>query len=134
MEVIEIATGKILSTYEEKNLVVNSGLLNVCKLLGGDAAGSKISKIAVGTGNTAPVGTDTTITNQFLKAVDSVAYIGTDTVQFNYGIEGSEANGLTVTEAGLFTNSNVLFARKIVNPITKTSAIALRGVWEIKCS
>lgn len=134
MEAIEIATGKILDTFEGNNLVVDLGKLNVCKLLGGDAAGVKLSQISVGTGATAPATGDTAITSPFTKDVESVVYVGSNTVQFNYSIEGSEANGKTIQEAGLLNDNGVLFARKQRSPIVKTSAIALRGIWEIQIS
>ncbi len=134
MDVIDVATGKVLEHYEDNNLVVNSGLLNVCKLLGGDAAGKKLTTIKVGTNGTPPALTDTAITGAFSKAIGSVAYVGNNIVQFNYSITGSEANGITIQEAGLFNEAGVLFARKTRSPIVKTSAVALQGVWEIKIS
>lgn len=134
MEAVEVSTGKVIDTYEANNLVVNTGLLNLCKLVAGDAAGHKLSQIAVGTGSAAPALTDTAITSPFVKDIASVSYVGNNIIQFNYSIEAGEANGKTIQEAGLLTDNNILFARKKRDPIVKTSAIALRGVWEIKFS
>jgi hypothetical protein len=134
MNVIDVASGEIIDRYEGNNLVVNSGKLNVCKLLGGDATGKKLTHISVGTNPTPPSLTDTAITGAFSKAIDSVAYVGNNIVQFIYSIAGTEANGITIQEAGLFNDSGVLFARKQRSPIVKTSAIALEGVWEIQIS
>lgn len=132
MEVIDVKTGKVIENYEGKNLVVDLGKLNVCQLLGGDTDGKKLSKISVGTNSTPPAAGDTTITGAFTKAIESVAYVGNNIVQFNYSIDGTEANGITIQEAGLLNDAGVLFARKQREPIVKTSAIALRGVWEIQ--
>jgi hypothetical protein len=134
MEVIDIASGEVIDRFDGKNLVVNSGILNVCHLLGGDASGHALTTIKVGTSPTAPALTDTTITGAFSKAIDSVAYVGNNIVQFIYSIDGTEANGITIQEAGLFNSAGVLFARKTRSAIVKTSAIALQGVWEIQIS
>lgn len=132
MNVIDVATGNIIDRYEGKNLVVNTGLLNVCRLLGGDASAHALTTIKVGTSATPPAMTDTSITGAFSKAIDSVAYVGNNIVQFIYSIDGTEANGITIREAGLFNSAGVMFARKQRDPILKTSAIALQGVWEIQ--
>jgi len=134
MEVIDIASGDVIDRFDGKNLVVNSGILNVCHLLGGDVAGHALTTIKVGTNPTAPALTDTAITGAFSKAIDSVAYVGNNIVQFIYSIDGTEANGITIQEAGLFNSAGVLFARKTRSAIVKTSAIALQGVWEIQIS
>ncbi len=134
MNVIDVKTGEVIDRYIGKNLVVNSGMLNVCHLLGGDAAGHNLTTIKVGTNPTAPALTDTAITGAFSKAIDSVAYVGNNIVQFIYSIAGSEANGITIQEAGLFNSAGVMFARKTRSAIVKTSAIALEGVWEIQIS
>jgi hypothetical protein len=134
MEAICVKTGKVLDRFEGNNLVVNSGLLNVTKLLGGDAGGLKLTHISVGTNGAAPALTDGSITGAFSKAIDSVAYVGNNIVQFNYSIAASEANGMTIQEAGLFNDAGVLFARKQRSAIVKTSAVALQGVWTIQIS
>ena len=134
MEVIDVVTGEVIDRYEANNLVVNSGLLNVTRLLGGDPAGSKLTHISVGTNGAPPALTDTAITGAFSKAIDSVAYVGNNIVQYIYSIGSSEANGMTIQEAGLFNNSGVLFARKQRSPIVKTSAVALQGIWTIQIS
>lgn len=134
MRAIDIATGNVIDCFEGKNLVVNSGMLNVCHLLGGDATGHNLTTIKVGTNPAAPALTDTAITGAFSKAIDSVAYVGNNIVQFIYSIAGTEANGITIQEAGLFNSAGVMFARKTRSSIVKTSAIALEGVWEIQIS
>ena len=44
--------GNRIEQYQDSNLVVTLGKTNAAKLLGGDAAGKKVSKIAVGTNAT----------------------------------------------------------------------------------
>lgn len=114
------------------NLVVTLGKTNIAKLLAGDVAGKAITQIAVGdSGIPAAVG-DVAITNQFKKAVDSVTYPAVNKVMFNFDIDNSEANGLTIREFGLLNVSNVLCARKVRDTdIVKTIAIRLVGTWTI---
>lgn len=132
MEVIETATGRIIDRYSGENLVILNGKTNITKLLGGDVSGKAITQIAVGTNGTAPDLSDTGITNQFAKAIDSISYPAADTVQINAIINNDEANGMMVREAGLLLGDNTLFARKTREAIDKTNAIALNIIWKIK--
>ncbi|MCO5285218.1 MAG: phage tail protein [Chitinophagaceae bacterium] len=131
LQVRDAVTGKLIEQSLEKNLVVNLGKTNVAKLLGGDAAGKAITKIAVGEGTAAPTTGDTNLTNKFTKAIGSVAYPTANSVQFNFEIGTTEANGLNITELGLFNDSGVLFSRKVRAAIAKTSAVVITGIWTI---
>lgn len=125
------AGGNIIETYEEKNLVVTLGKTNITKLLGGDAAGKKISKIAIGTSNTAPAITDTALTGMFSKDIAGVTYPDGNSVLFSWTLETTEGNGITIREFGLLNDSGVLCARKVRTDIVKTSAVKLVGSWKI---
>lgn len=131
LQIIEVATGRILEAYEDKNLIVASGQTNVAKLLGGDAAGTKVSKIAMGTGTATPALSDTGLTNTFSKAIDGVTYPTSNSVLFNWSIDATDSNGVTLTEFGLLNDNNVLIARKVREPIVKTSAVRLVGTWTL---
>lgn len=130
VDVIDSA-GNVIEVYEEKNLVVTLGKTNVTKLLGGDAAGKKISKIAIGTSNTAPAITDTTLTGMFSKNITSVSYPDSNSVLFSWTLETTEGNGITIREFGLLNDDGVLCARKVRTDIVKTSAVKLVGSWKI---
>ena len=94
--------GKILETLIEPNLVVTLGKTNLCKLMGGNVAGEKISQIAVGEGTAAPAAGDTgPLTNQFKKAFSGTTYPDANSVLFSWTLTTSEANGLSITEFGL---------------------------------
>lgn len=122
----------LIDHIRETNLVVTLGKTNIAKLLGGDAAGTAITKIAVGEGGIATNVTDTTLTNSFSKAVDSASYPDVQSVMFHFDIDNSEANGLTIREFGLLNNNNILCARKVRDAdIIKTNAIRLVGTWKI---
>lgn len=131
MQLISSVTGKVIEDYTENNLVVSLGRTNVAKLLGGDVAGLKISKIAVGTNGADPVLTDNALTDQFSKAITSVTYPESNTVQFNWELGEADANGLSIVEFGLLNDANVLFARKTRSAIVKTNLVRLVGSWKI---
>ena len=124
--------GKVVERFIEQNMVVLNGKTNLTKLIGGDAAGKAVTQIAVGTNGTDPSLSDTNITSAFLKAIDSVSYPDSTSVQFHFTIGNSEANGMTIREAGLILADNTLFARKTRADFAKTSANQLHGLWTIK--
>lgn len=126
------ATGKVLIHDIENNLVVNLGKKATAKLIGG--AGVSVTKIAVGEGTAPPAVTDTGLTNQFIKNISSVSYPADNKVQFSFSFDGTEANGMTITELGLYTSINELFSRKVRNPIVKTSTVIITGIWTITVS
>lgn len=131
VEVIEVDTQKVIESFEEKNLVVTLGKTNLVKLLGGDAAGKKISKIGVGTSSTPPTITDNALTGSFIKAISGVTYPDANSVMFSWSLETTEGNGMTIREFGLLNDDNTLCARKVRTDIVKTSAVRLVGTWKI---
>lgn len=131
MTVTDVKSGKIIDQYSGKNLVVNVGKQNVARLLGGLSSGKPITKIGFGEGTTAPAVGNTSLTNAFTKDIDSVNYPSAKQVQFVFSLSASEANGMNITELGLFNSSNVLFSRKTRSAIAKTSSVIITGIWTI---
>lgn len=124
-------TGKLLSEFTDNNLIVAGGTTMTCKMIVGDAS-SPVTKIGFGTGTTTPTSGDTALTSPFLKAVASYSYPTTNSVAISWALETTENNGVNIAEYGLFTTSNILFARKIYTPvIAKTTNIRLTGTWTI---
>lgn len=122
----------LIKNIQENNLVVTLGKTNIAKLMGGDAAGKAITKIAVGTSNTIAAVGDSVITGMFSKALSGVTYPDAQSVQFAFDISNDEANGMTIREFGLLNTDNVLCARKVRDTeIVKTNAIRLVGTWKI---
>lgn len=126
-----LINGQLVEDYVDPNLVVTMGKKNVARLLGGDGTGKKITKVQAGTNGTAPAVTDTGITNPFTKALASVTYPNDNEVVFNWILEASEANGMTIAEFGLLNEDNLLFARKTRTPIQKVSPMVIVGSWKI---
>lgn len=124
--------GQLIDRIQENNLVVTLGKTNIAKLLGGDAAGKKISKIAVGTNGDQPNVANNAITNIFSKALSNVTYPDANSALFHFDITDAEANGLTIREFGLLNDDNVLCARKVRDAaIEKTASVRLVGTWKI---
>lgn len=131
VEVIDAASGLILDEFQESNLVVTLGHTNLAKLLGGNASGKKIDRIAIGTNGDTPTLTDTTIAGMFSKAVTDVTYPEANSVRFAWAIAADEANGMVIKEFGLLNVDGVLCARKVRTEIVKTDSVRLVGSWKI---
>jgi len=132
IKVIEVSTGKVLDSFTDNNLIVNTGKTNITKLLGG-SGGFNLNTVGVGTNATAPAVTDTALTPSSgnMVGVDSVTYPDSKTVQFNFTIGTGVANGLDINEFGLIDDDGSLFSRKVRATISKTSSIILVGAWQI---
>lgn len=123
--------GELVETFSENNLVVVGGRNAIARLIGGSVSNNSVTKIGFGT-NTAPANVlDTALTNSFVKNVTSVAYPSNGQVDIVWSLEEAEANGKSITEFGLITAGNALFARKVREVIEKTSDIRLEGTWQL---
>lgn len=116
---------------EDHNLIVSTGLQSAAKAIGGDA-NFVASKVAVGEDNTPPDVSDAMpLLNQFVKSVSTTTYPETNSVQFDFIIESTEANGTSITEFGLVTANDTLIARRVVSTIQKTSDFNIQGYWKL---
>ena len=131
LEIICAKTGEILEKYHDNNLVVNGGRTAVVNLLGAATSGKQLTKLSVGTNNTAPIGTDTAITGAFTKSLGTVSYPTISSVKFDFQLGAGDANGIGIREFGLVCTDNTLFARKTRELISKNSDIILNGSWTI---
>jgi len=132
VDILIYKDGKLLFQVNEKNLVVTLGKKNICRLLGGDVVGKAITKIGVGDSSAAATVADSSLSNPFVKAIDSVTYPDDQSVMFHFELTDADANGLTIREFGLFNDNSILLARKIrIEEIVKTNAIRLVGTWKL---
>lgn len=122
--------GQLIERVVDKNLVVNLGKQSLATLLGSADADKRVAQIGFGTSNAPTAGTDSNLENLFIKALDGVSYSGTS-VLFQYALELTENNGVTIREFGLYTLDDTLFSRLVRNPINKTNEIRLTGSWKI---
>lgn len=91
-----------------------------------------ITQFGVGTSTALPVDTDTALTGQVLSPLVSYDITVGNAVTFSYWFDYSLGNGLTIGEIGLLTTSGVLIARNIRQPFTKTSDMAIEGLWTLE--
>ena len=100
--------GKLLYTLDRKNLVVNTIITPLSKLLGGDVSNQSASVIGFGSGTALPSVSDTGLTNPaYYKALDGHTYPSAGSVQFQWSIQPTDyaAVGIAVCEFGLFANT-----------------------------
>lgn len=115
-----------------ENLVVDLSKQQLARLIGGDVTNRSIAKIGFGTNGTAPASGNTGLTDAYIKAISSVSYPATNSVEFAFTLGSGEANGKSIIEFGLLTAGDVLFARKVrAGAITKDSDLSITGTWRI---
>jgi hypothetical protein len=124
--------GELVEEFHEKNLIVDASKQIHAKLLGGAVANNSVTQISFGTSGITPVGGNTSITNPFTKAIDTVTYPTASQVSFNFSLGTSESNGKAIMEFGLLTAGNVLYARRVrASALNKESDLTLSGSWVI---
>lgn len=138
MNVFKIIEGKkhLIETYLDNNLVVNLGRYSLCRLLSNNAPGDYfIDQIAFGEGNVAPTTNDVTLQSlpnpYYIKPIIDYTESGLTTIIFNWELLTHEANGLMISEYGLYSHGEILFARKIRSVIEKKVNVILEGYWKI---
>lgn len=124
--------GQLIEVFEEKNLIVSNSQQIHAKLLGGAVAGQSVSQIGFGTSLAPAASGNNSLTNPFMKALDSVSYPASNQVSFNFSLLSSEDNGANIGEFGLFTASGTLYARKVrTAAIPKDTDLSFTGSWII---
>jgi hypothetical protein len=113
-------------------MVLNAGKTNVEQLLGGNVGGKKITHIVVGTDNTPPTATDSTITGAVVKAVTDVQYLPGNIVKFVAELDTTDP-AMTIWEVGLKNEDGVLVHRKVFDAgQTKVAGLAYRITYSVK--
>jgi len=131
----DAGTGKLVLGKWFDNLIVTTGRVHVAELLGGYPR--RPSHIAVGTGATAPVAGNTTLgTEVFRKIITrrrSPSAPNNYKIIFQMFLTTAEANGNTLTEAGIFNRAALgsMLSRVTYTGIAKTSSITVTYTWEI---
>lgn len=123
-------SGDLIEVVDQPNLVVASSRQILAALLGG--LGDPITRFGVGSNGSTPVLGNTTLTGLFTTSIGDIDYPAIGQVRFAFGLSGSEANGTVISEFGLLTASNSLFARTVrASPLEKTADISFTGLWTI---
>ncbi|WP_175787392.1 hypothetical protein [Burkholderia anthina] len=126
--------GKLIETFDEKNLIVVGSQQTHAWLLGGNVANNSLTKFGIGTNGAAPVFGNTSLTGQYANALTNVTYPAGNQVQFSFGLGSgdSSAFGMAIMEFGLLTGTGVLYARKVRSSALNFAAdISLAGTWTI---
>lgn len=123
----------IINTYEDANLIVLTGRTAMRDIITDTSLGISgcITKIAVGTKNTATAPEDNDLSDKVFGTIVDVEYPDDYSVRFIWELGYGEGNGKLITEYGLFTENEKLFARKVRPVIEKDSLNSLRGKWTI---
>ena len=96
-------TGKIIDKEIIKNLVVNSGLERVAKMIGDTESGlSAFSTIALGTDNTAVTANDTSLGTEVKRESVTVTYEASYKVKFYKIFTAGSGESYSIVEAGVF--------------------------------
>jgi len=122
--------GKVDQHYHRGNLVVNSGLQLLGALLVG-TSNERAGQIAVGTGTAAPQPTDTALGNEVIRGAFTSTWQSGSQLILSYFLDTTQANGQTLTEAGLFGTNNTLIARVTYPPIVKDENTAVLYQWTL---
>jgi hypothetical protein len=124
--------GALIEDVDEQNIIVDLSKQIHAKLLGGSVTGQSVTQIGFGTSGAASAAVNTSLTDAYVKAIDSVTYPATNKVQFNFSLGSGEANGKAILEFGLFIAAGTLYARRIrTSALNKDSDISLSGSWTI---
>lgn len=124
--------GVLVEHDDHPNIIVDLAKEQQARLLGGDVTNRSITKIGVGTGVNAAAAGNTSLTSAFTRALTGTTYPAAGQVRFAFTIAAGEANGKAITEFGLFTAGDVLFARRVrTGPLQKESDLTLTGTWTI---
>lgn len=138
IKVTDVLTGKILKEISGHNLTMTDGKTLVAHLLAITAAKTGITYFGVGTGSVAPVASDVALGTEVFRDTLTNAIVTSGKVNIQYYLNSGDANGNTLTEAGLFggdasaiADSGTLFARYVYAGIVKTASIAITYSWDI---
>lgn len=140
-----INDGRVVWSYEGRNLFVNAGRPALASLLGGDTAGRFASAIGFASGAVAPTVNDTALTAPaYYKALDGHSVDGNGSVTFNWSLTTSDtgAQGITIQELALFSNQASaglpgvtapapMLARKTIAPIVFGANMSISGTWTL---
>jgi hypothetical protein len=121
----------LIQEFKGRNQIVEVGKSRMASALI-QAVPLQIDHIGFGEGTTDPDPSDEHLSgNVYTKPLVIREYISPATVKFSWVLGNSEANGLTISEFGLFNTAWQMFARKTGLTVAKNNTITLTGDWTI---
>ena len=137
----QVRNGKIILERTINNMVVNAGLAQVAGLILSDIGGTAFDYIALGTGTTAVVATDTTLETEITSGGgERTSGTGTrittsvtnDTAQL--GATFNFTGSYSLTESGIFnaSSSGTMLSRQVFSAVNVISGDKLEITWKIQ--
>ncbi len=132
IEARNVETGQVIFRDRRHNLAVLAGRNLIRDALAGDPVAG-LSHFAVGTGSTSVTPTDTTLQAEVLRQPIQTKTKDTAKLQIVHYLSSTEANGNTLTEAGLFNDpvAGTMYARVTHSGIVKSPAVAITYTWDL---
>ncbi|RLI98017.1 MAG: hypothetical protein DRP00_02935 [Candidatus Aenigmatarchaeota archaeon] len=130
--------GKIIRRIVKKNLVTDVGIQYIVKALANQVTLAAFQYIAIGSGTTAPSGSDTALENELFRKAGTITIETTNISGDTLRVEATftfDAN-YSISESGLFNASSggTMLARQTFSAIDVTPAYELTIVWKIVVS
>jgi hypothetical protein len=123
--------GNLVREIHEENVITTLGLDAILQHIGG-LANEFLQSLEAGTGTTPASASDTSLqASVFSTPIASASVVGNDLI-LDWIIGNGDANGNTLSEFALFTTGGVMFNRKVIAGIAKTSAIQIQGSWILR--
>ena len=132
----DAVTGRIVSEETVQNIVTTAGLVLICDLLKEDTSVG-LNFFAVGTTNTAPAVTDTTLAAEVARLnITQQSRTAAALLTVTMFLPTTAANGNTLVEIGIFdlTAAGVMFSRAIYTGIVKTASVTVTYSWTFTLS
>ena len=135
IDVTDVKTGKLLKQIKKHNMFVTAGK-NVLRDFMNGSIVTGLTHMAIGTDNTTVTLSDVLLGTEVYRDTFTNTTSTSAQLTLKYYLSSTEANGNTLTEAGLFgngatvtTDSGSMFARVIYTGIVKTTSIAVTITW-----
>jgi hypothetical protein len=128
ISILDVETGALIDKIQKHNLVTLSGRNFIRDLLNRDVPG--LNYFAVGTGTAAPAATNIALGTEIMRGTLTSTTKTDGSLNVKYYLTSGNANGSSLTEAGLFSNTT-LFARLTHTAINKTASIAVTYSWDV---
>lgn len=124
--------GNVVQEDVDHNMIVNASKTALAMLISEENCPQKvIRRFGVGTDGSTATPADDSLTASYLNNLISHEFPEPGVVRFKWALGYGEANGMAVSEFGLFCDDGSLFARKTRPSIHKGDDLSFEGEWSI---
>jgi len=125
---VDASTGQILDIEKKCNMIVNDGLERMAKLIN-DESSVYFRALAIGTGTTSVVATDTDLETEYTRELASLSYEALYKAKFEKTFTFGSGVAEDITEAGIFDSAtasgSTMLARTTFSAKSVSQAINL---------